>query len=256
MERDTEWEAYKQDDDQPPHVDFAIKIGKRGASRVRLFYTRGLLEVYDRVRYDPLCDEEHAVARDYYWSFLGDAGVVVPDYCFAWDHAFVDGDALDEDGLLLELPEELMTAGDRAAFEAVHGPVPGGSESPEVPKTPETCLRTGDVEGLRGLLADLGDPGRLGELARLCCRGSASPLCLRLLLAAGAALPDATDCLSRAVERDDVATVGALLEHGGTPHDDDLFRAAQLGHRRAFEALLAERVRVRLAAAQRARKGV
>jgi hypothetical protein len=231
------------DKDAPPCVRLDIRRGpepKYSDSSLRLYYTRGVIEVDDIIRYHRN-DDSHERACKYYTEFFGHEGSVMPDYCHAWEYV-EGGDVLHEDELLLELPRELLTAEDGAAFEAVHGP----SERSGPPRA-ETCIRTGDVEALRALLDGDGawkgpedrHPAReLARLAALCCRAR-SPLCLDLVLCRVEGLwPELDDRLSRSVEDGDVVTAGVLLEHGARSYTDDLYLAAKLGHRDTFELLL------------------
>lgn len=231
--------AFDKDIDMPPCVRIDIRRGpepKYSDSSVRLYYTSGVIEVDDIIRYHRN-DDSHKRACKYYSDFFGDEGSVMPDYCHAWEYV-EGGDVLDENELLLELPRELLTAEDEAAFEAVHGPSERSG-----PPLAETCIRTGDVEALRAVLDGDGAwtgpcATELARLAALCCRAR-SPLCLDLVLCRVEGLwPELDDRLSRSVEDGDVVTAGVLLEHGARSYTDDLYLAAKLGHRDTFELLL------------------
>ena len=250
-------EDFSRGREEPPCVRLDIRRGSESwrDSAVRLYFTRGIIEFDDIIRYHNN-DSSHQRACKYYESFLGDTGSVVPDFCNSWDYPVNDGHELDENELLLELPRELMTADEKAAFEAVHGSseppgqqsvhgsseqqsVHGSSEQKSEHLVAETAIRTGDVEALRAHLDGNPPPEtELSRLAALCCRAR-SPLCLDLVLGQSKEpWPEISARLSKAVEDGDTVTVSVLLERGAPSYNEDIYRAAQLGHRDAFDVML------------------
>ena len=230
-------EDFSRGREEPPCVRLDIRRGSESwrDSAVRLYFTRGIIEFDDIIRYHNN-DSSHQRACKYYESFLGDTGSVVPDFCNSWDYPVNDGHELDENELLLELPRELMTVDEKAAFEAVHGSQPAVQSEHLVA---ETAIRTGDVEALRAHLDGNPPPEtELSRLAALCCRAR-SPLCLDLVLGQlKEPWPEISDRLSKSVNDGDAVTVSVLLERGAPSYNEDIYRAAQLGHRDAFDVML------------------